>query len=67
MLKMAILVIFGPQDSLVFWPLEAASVKSPEFERTCTSARQFLPTFTFFRSLLANVYLNNLAKCKKQT
>ena len=63
MLKMTILVIFGPQDSLGFWPLEAARVKNPE---VCKNVHVGETIFTFFRALLANVSLNNLAKRKKK-
>ena len=40
--------------------------KDGGFESMCTLARQFPPTFTIYRSSLADMFLNNLAKLEKK-
>ena len=67
MLKMSILVIFGPQDSLGFWPLEATRVKSPEVWKYVQIGKTISVNFHLLKSTLVDVYLNNFGKCKKKS
>ena len=62
MLKMTILVIFGPQDSLGFWPLEAARVKNPEVCKNVHVGETISANFHLFQGLTGQCIFEQFSK-----